>query len=267
MDSKSHCRADSSRSSWTCNAWFVFFCLVASPVAASLIELPALKDNTLYGNEVLDLSNGAGDFLFSGLKGMDGGFETNRALLAFDIAGNIPMGSTITSAVLRLRVDRAPPTGRDDPFYLHLSLSDWGEAGSDAIGNEAGGAAAEIGDATWRHSFYNNGFWSTAGGDFSSGASVTQVVAGLGTYFFRSDEMAADVQSWLDDPAANYGWFLLGDENTARSVRRFDASNPGDPDRMPTLSIGFVVPEPKIIWLFAMGLFVLGIAAKQSKAD
>ena len=33
--------------------------------------------------------------------------------------------------------------------------------------------------------------------------------------------MVSDVQSWLDNPATNYGWALIGDESTKTTARRF----------------------------------------------
>ena len=35
--------------------------------------------------------------------------------------------------------------------------------------------------------------------------------------------MVVDIQAWLDDPAINFGWVLIGDEATFPSTRRFDS--------------------------------------------
>jgi hypothetical protein len=67
---------------------------VASPALADQVTVPPLKDNTIYG-ESNDLSNGAGTSLFAGVTAMS---AIRRALLAFDVAGTLPAGSTITSA-------------------------------------------------------------------------------------------------------------------------------------------------------------------------
>src|SRR5581483_9163726 len=52
----------------------------------------------------------------------------NRALFKFDIAGNIPAQSQITSASLQLAVTGIPSDGYDVAFFdLHRLLRNWGE--------------------------------------------------------------------------------------------------------------------------------------------
>ena len=75
----------------------------SNAVRAGQITIEAEKDNTLYFTEDGSLSNGAGQYLFAGntAAGVPG-----RAVLAFDIAGNIPPGSTIDGVVLTLEMSR-----------------------------------------------------------------------------------------------------------------------------------------------------------------
>jgi hypothetical protein len=48
--------------------------------------------------------------------------------------------------------------------------------------------------------------------------------ATYGPYSWDSTpEMVADVQSWLDDPATNFGWILVGDESQIMTSKRFDS--------------------------------------------
>ena len=62
------------------------------------------------------------------------------------------------------------------------------------------------------------------GGDFSSTVSATQAVDGNGAYVWGSTaQMVADVQGWLDSPAANFGWIVLGDEQQSTTAKRFDS--------------------------------------------
>src|ERR1700757_275403 len=78
----------------------------ASSVSAAIINIFPSKDNTLYQynpNEG-DLSNALGNHFFTG-KTATG--ESRRGVLAFDIAGNIPPGSTITAVSLSLNMSRA----------------------------------------------------------------------------------------------------------------------------------------------------------------
>jgi hypothetical protein len=34
--------------------------------------------------------------------------------------------------------------------------------------------------------------------------------------------MVADVQDWLDNPAGNFGWLVLGDEKPTLTAKRFE---------------------------------------------
>ena len=56
-------------------------------------------------------------------------------------------------------------------------------------------------------------FGQTQGGDFSATVSASQSVGAIGQYTWSSAQMVADVQSWLDNPASNFGWLVLGDES------------------------------------------------------
>ncbi len=127
---------------------FIGTALLSTAVLADTINLPAEKDNTLY--EEGDLSNGAGDHLFTGSTNTA---SIRRAVIRFDIDGAIPVGATIDSVQLTLNVSRNNNSSAEDTS-LHRLTGDWGESGSNASGNEGGGAAAEIGDATWQHTFY-----------------------------------------------------------------------------------------------------------------
>jgi len=94
--------------------------------------------------------------------------ELRRGVLAFDITGNVPAGSTITSVTLTLNMSKTPSnTART--VELHRLLADWEEGTSQASGEEGTGAPATPNDATWRHRFFDTIFWTTQGGDFSHG--------------------------------------------------------------------------------------------------
>ena len=49
--------------------------------------------------------------------------------------------------------------------------------------------------------------------------------------------MVADVQGWLDNPASNFGWLMLGDESTNLTAKRFDTRESTSP---PVLAITYV---------------------------
>jgi hypothetical protein len=200
------------------------------------------KDNTLYQYFPAegDLSNGAGFHFFAGENGMG---ELRRGVLAFDIAGSIPPGSTITGVSLSLNMSM---TSSDTPrtVELHKLLADWGEGTSHAGGGEGGGAPATPGDATWRHRFYDMIFWTMQGGDFSATVSASQSVGPIGQYTWSSAQMVADVQSWLDNPATNFGWLVLGDESAGATAKRFDTRESASP---PVLTIEYTrtAPSPR----------------------
>ena len=127
---------------------------------ADSININPSKDNTLYEYVPADgdRSNGIGDHFFAGKTGM--GF-IRRGVLAFDIAGSVPPGSTITSVSLTMHMSRTA-LSNVRTVELHTLPADWGEGTSDATANEGQGAPATANDATWRHRFYSTIFWTTA---------------------------------------------------------------------------------------------------------
>jgi hypothetical protein len=216
-------------------------CSVASSVSAAIINLTPSKDNTLYEYDPAegDHSNGAGFHFFAGENGMG---ELRRGVLAFDIAGHIPAGSTILAVTLSMNMSRtALDTART--VELHKLLADWGEGTSHAPGEEGDGAPATPNDATWRHRFFDTIFWTNQGGDFSATVSASQSVGPIGQYAWTSAQMVADVQSWLDTPGNNFGWLVLGDESTIATAKRFDSRESASP---PMLTIQYI-PGPRVL--------------------
>jgi len=207
---------------------------------AQLANINPLKDNTLYEYVPADgdLSNALGFHFFAGETAMG---ELRRGVLAFDIAGNIPAGSTILGVTLSLNMSR---TGVDTArtVELHKLLADWGEGTSQATGDEGMGAPATPNDATWRHRFFDTIFWTTEGGDFSGTVSASQSVGPVGVYTWSSSQMRADVQSWLDDPPSNFGWLVLGDESGILTAKRFDTRESASP---PVLTIQYRPAGPR----------------------
>jgi hypothetical protein len=103
---------------------------------------------------------------------------------------------------------------------LHRVLNDWGQGISYATGGS--GAPAEPGDSTWLHTFYPDLFWINEGGDYVMQSSASlDVGPDNGSYTWESRQMNNDVQSWVDTPGENFGWILIGDENTPQSVMGF----------------------------------------------
>ena len=211
----------------------------ASSARAAIINITPSKDNTLYefDSKEGDFSNGVGFHFFAGKTVMS---ELRRAVLAFDIAGSIPPGSIITSVTLTMNMSKTlGDTARI--VELHKLLADWGEGTSHAPGEEGDGAPATPNDATWRHSFFDNIFWAIQGSDFSATVSASQSVGPLGQYTWNSAQMVADVQSWANNPASNFGWLVLGDESALGGAKRFDTRESASP---PVLTIEYRSAQP-----------------------
>jgi hypothetical protein len=215
-------------------------CAGVRSASAAIIVINPSKDNTLYEYDPAegDHSNGAGFHFFAGENGMG---ELRRGVLAFDIAATIPAGSTITAVSLTMNMSMTPAGALI--VELHKVLADWGEGTSHAPMGEGDGASATPNDATWRHRFFDSVFWTTQGGDFSATVSASQSVGGVGQYTWSSAQMVADAQSWLDNPASNFGWLVLGDETAIATAKRFDTRESASP---PMLTIQFT-PGPRVM--------------------
>lgn len=196
--------------------------VVPTPAKHRVITLTPSRDNTLYEIPDGSLSNGAGIHLFAGVTGSG---SVRRALLAFDIASQIPAGSHVTRAVLTLSSAGGPGNG---PMSLHRITANWGEGSSAAPANfiwglsDGRGAAAQPGDATWIHTFYPNQRWTKPGGDFDATADASSSTGPL-LYTWESPAMIARVQQWLDQPATNFGWMIRGDESVHRTAKKLDS--------------------------------------------
>ena len=184
------------------------------------VNIAPVADNTIY-QDFPDNSNGA-----------------RRAFVKFDVAGAVPAGATITSVTLTMNMNRSGLN--NSTVYLHKTNTNWGEGTSDAGDPDGQGAPATINDATWNCNFYNGAggcttSWINPGGDYTITASAsTPVTTSLGNYTWTSAQMAADVQSWLNNPSANFGWEILANESIIKTAKRFSSRQGATP---PTLSI------------------------------
>jgi len=67
--------------------------------------------------------------------------------------------------------------------------------------------------------------------------TASQMVGAIGQYTWSSAQMVADVQGWLDNPATNFGWLMLGDESVFLTAKRFDTRESASP---PVLAITYI---------------------------
>ena len=210
----------------------------ASVANSGVVSVVASRDNTLFQDAQGDTSNGAGPAFFAGNNSQN---LVRRALVRFDLTGLGLDAAAIDRVELTLEVSSAPDTVARS-ISLHRVLANWGEGTSYSSGGD--GSPTTPGDATWLHARYPDSFWTTPGGDFAPSPSATTWVGDVGSYGWSSEGMRADVQVWLSDPAANFGWLLSGESGAPRTVRRFDSRETDVPSRRPTLNIFYSEPVP-----------------------
>lgn len=212
----------------------------ATAWAQTTVQLLPEKDNTLYEDTTGNTSNGLGQYMFAGRTAAGSNEKIRRAVIQFDIAGNLPSNATITQVTLTLNMSRTQ--AGTETVDLHRLTTDWGEGSSNASGQEGGGTQSTLNDATWIHNFYSSSQWNTAGGDFTSTASASQSVGGIGNYTWSSGQLVTDVQDMLDNPNQNFGWVLIGNESTGSTTKRFDTKDHPTAANRPELEITYTLP-------------------------
>lgn len=215
--------------------------VVLSSVAdGATVELPAVRDNTLFQDAQGDTSNGAGSGVFCGRNSQG---RIRRALLAFDLTAALPAGADLDSARLELHMSSSSDLS-ERTLSLHRLLADWGEGASATAGG--GGAPAQPGDATWLHTFYPASLWSAPGGDYVSEASASIAVLGEGDYACRSEALTDDVRAWISQNAGSFGWMLIGDESGPNTARRFDSRESATLPFRPRLVLHYSLKTPTL---------------------
>lgn len=215
--------------------WTISILILAgaiSPTAADEVVLGAVQDATLYEDPDGALANGAGQHMFTGV-----GNAAKRAIMMFDIAGAVPPAATVDSVELSLYMSRT--VVGDQLNSIHRITRGWSEGTSVAPGNEGAGIGSTPGDVTWSHTSYDTAFWAVPGGDFDPTPSAQATIGGEGFWTWGpSPGLIADVQAWLDTPATNNGWIVVGPEGSfIQSAKRFDTRENADPTRRPSLRI------------------------------
>ena len=233
--------------------------------------MTAQRDATLYETSGTR-SNGAGGVFFTGTNSSG---SPRRGLVWFDVASAIPTGATIDGVQLSLTV-AGVAGGGSDPFPyvtgIHPVTRNWGEgtlgAGSNTAGSGQGFATPADGtSATWTHAFLTNQPWTTVGGDYNATPSATVPVAGTAGSTFTwgsTAAMVADVQGWLNNPAANFGWMVLGNEAEVTSFRSFHVREGTNAALRPALTVTFTpVPEPSTLLLGVLALVSISVMRRR----
>jgi hypothetical protein len=181
-----------------------------------------------------------------------------RGLFRFDLT-QLPPGATVISATFTIQVVlRHSLPAPASNFTLHRVLKDWGEG----VGQGNVGQVAGAGESSWEQRSFPGSPWTPAGGgagiDYVAAGSATQFIDDVGSYTFDSTStLVADLQAWVNNPAANFGWMLITDsEDTDFTSRRFATRE--DPTTPPVLSIQYTAgsqpppPAPPVIGNLAL---------------
>lgn len=188
------------------------------------------KDNTLFSESGSE-SNGAGDAFYVGKTQND----LRRGLVAFDL-GAIPPGSIVLTASVQLNSLR--DNNGAQTVFLHRANAAWGEGGSASTGGT--GAPAQQGEATWSHRFYSSTVWSMPGGDYVATDSTSVTINLSGTYALpSSSQLVADVQTWVNSPSSNNGWFVIGNEGQIQSAKQIASREHPNAAKRPVLQVTY----------------------------
>jgi hypothetical protein len=200
------------------------------------VVVPCTADNTLYESSTGAFSNGLGESLFVGVTAQG---ALRRALVRFDVAAALPAGARVLAAELTLQIVFSPAT-TPTSLLLHAPLQPFGEGTSYALGGGGGqGAPTTPGDASWTHAIFPSLLWAQPGGNFVPQPSAIVALPTSGTVRGLVD--AAEVQRWLEQPAANFGWLLktaeAGPVDRARRLESRESLN-----APPRLTITYLLP-------------------------
>lgn len=210
-----------------------FVIVTSTSVFADDVSVEASHDATIFSHSNT-ASSGIDDDLFVGLNNNEN--RIRRALVRFDLAGLLPMWATVDSVSLTMWVNRTQVGNRT--IGIHRLISDWNEGPGPGGGGDGG--AALSGDVTWKHTDYDDQFWTSLGGDYLGAASAAISVGSSGASYTwgSTTAMTDDVSHWLSRPDSNFGWIQVGDEGQ-RSSKRFDSRESANADRRPRLTVWY----------------------------
>lgn len=172
---------------------------------------------------------GTGTTMVTGGLGSNAGNALRRALLRFEVAGQVPLGARVTSATLTFNLVREPLAPEDSLFQLRKILRPWKET-----------------QVTWNVPAKDTPPWDGSGcagtNDVSAVVSGSVAISSPGVYVIPTTPgMVADVQGWLDNPFANDGWLLRSDTEAPFTARHIATRESGA--AAPVLTVEFT-PAP-----------------------
>lgn len=223
-------------------------------VIQAQITIDATKDTGIFG---AGFDNGVPGFTSRNLGahthapvGRANSDRINRGLFEFDIAGSVPAGSTIATAVFEFEVTQqggVQGTGADD-FDLHEVTTPWLE----------GTGFGNIGEDTFDGASYastdGTASWTVLGGDFTAtplGSVFVEGPDGAGAgeapivFQITSPALASYVQDVLDGVAPNNGLLLkAATESVLGSASRVTTREGGNASKLiVTLGGGFILGD------------------------
>lgn len=154
------------------------------------------------------------------------GDRAMRGLVKFNLS-SIPSGATVTSAALRLYLNREGGAAYD--ISVHKVLESWDE----------GTLCNNNGVANWTVRSGTTTNWSTLGGVFGAALSTTNIPRTTGVYY-QWTGLQTTVNEWLASPSSNYGFLLKAvTENIADDRFEFDSR---EATNKPQLTINYTIP-------------------------
>jgi hypothetical protein len=243
---------------------FWFLPWIAASASAATVSFQAVADTSLFENKP-DADLGATSLV----AGTNQQYSRSRALFRFDLT-TLPAEALITDVKIVLYCSKQPdPDQHGGPVESNFSLYRLYLAWGEGTGNSATGSTAVPGAATWNQRMYGGADWTTPGGesgtDFSSTASATTAVGGVGSYTWHAPELLPDVDFWRANPSSNFGYIMASDAETSLgSARRFGArEQPGGAVPPATLVITYQIPEPSAAIFIALGTIALSFTRRR----
>lgn len=232
---------------WLLVALAAGWILTGSPgsmaLAATTVTLSPSSDTTLFESSP-DNNMGESSEIVAGSTATG---HRSRALIKFNLAGIIPPDAMLVSATLTLNAVKEPLGAVASTFEIRRVLVSWTEGTK----STQTGQPATSGETSWSHRSTPSAPWSAAGGqpgvDFAASASATTPIGGLGSHAFASSAgIVSDIQFWLTNPGANFGWILVTQsEASGKSAKRFGSRESGA--GAPRLVIEYTLPSPPVI--------------------
>lgn len=260
------------RACWTMAATILSLTLSAAAASADSVSIGPTKDTSMFSNNSTRTAGGYDVFYV----GVNSSGDARRALVQFDVAGNVPAGSTITGAAVTLYLNDWSGQGGfgdDRTIGLHRVTAAWGDGTTGSGGSTGGGGqgvnSAADGDVSWTYRSWSTTdpspphlAWSTAGGDYESTATSSLTISDSPTpvtldsaHTWSGAGLVADVQAWLDGSLVNNGWLVRELENDTNLLLRFYSSEYATAGLRPVLEIEYTpLPEPASWLLLALGV-------------